>query len=438
MNRITMLASLAALLVIAGCARRPEDTSKIASFDAFVAATGKASAKDYLGKPGVRVTGEAEFGLMKDYLLERYRGMHVKHSFHGSEGAFIDCVPFGEQPSLRGVAAATIERKAPTLTGTPTTIDPSQHAGEFTARQAADATLKAGVKDELGNERFCQGDTIPIMRITLEQLVQFATLEGFFHKGEVVDGVLIPGGESHYYAVGRQQIANSGADSWLNVWSPKVADKQMSLSQIWVTGGDGDGKQTIEVGWQVYPGHWHSDNAALFIFHTIDNYKKGKGCYNTDCDGFVQVANNVYLGSGFDHYSSIDGGQWGFEIQVQRADTGSWWLFYRGPGAWIPFGYFPRSVFGEGILSRQAERFTVGGETTGEASAKEMGSGRKAAEHFGKAAFQNGIFYIDANRQSHWGDLFKIEPDPTCYTTEINNVSGAWGTYLYFGGPSCN
>lgn len=439
MNRRSLPAlAVLALLVLAGCQRRHQDTSQIASFKDFVAATEHASADDYLGKPGTRVKDKAEFERMKSYLVDRYRGMHVDHSFRGVEGAFVDCVPFQEQPSLRGIALASVERTAPGLSASPAVGDATLHADEFKARQVADATLKRGIKDDLGNERFCAESTIPLMRITLEQLVRFETLDRFFHKGETVDGVIIPGGESHYYAVGRQQIANIGADSWLNVWSPKVADHQMSLSQIWVTGGDGDGKQTIEVGWQVYPDKWHSDKAALFIFHTTDNYKSGKGCYNVDCSGFVQTANNVYLGSGFDHYSSIDGGQWGFEIQVQRADSGNWWLFYRGPAAWIPFGYYPRTLFGEGILSRGAERYTVGGEDTGEPGAKEMGSGRVASEHFGKAAFQNTVFYIDANRTSHWGELFKIEPDPKCYTTDINNIFGAWGTYLYFGGASCN
>jgi hypothetical protein len=236
-----------------------------------------------------------------------------------------------------------------------------------------------------------------------------------------------------------QFVNNLGADSWLNVWSPTVASGRMSLSQLWVVAGTDNDKQTVEAGWQVYPDKWHSNNAALFIYYTKGGYQKGTGCYNTECDGFKQVANNVYLGSGFDHYSATDQGQWGFELQYKRSPTtGSWWLFYRGPGDWIPVGYYPKSLFGDGKLATQAEKVAFGGEDTGEPSAKQMGSGATADKHFSKAAFQNTIFYIDTQVVSQWANLSEEEPDPKCYTAEINNIFGSWGTYLYFGGPSCN
>src|SRR5262249_9230467 len=153
-------------------------------------------------------------------------------------------------------------------------------------------------------ERFCRGDTIPLLRITLDDLTRFPSLEAFFRKGETREGRNIPADENHYYARGVQFVANFGADSWLNVWSPAVVDHEMSLSQIWVVGGDGGAKQTAEAGWQVMPDKWGSNDAALFIYYTSAGYADDKGCYNTDCDGFRQIANNVYLGSGFDHYSS--------------------------------------------------------------------------------------------------------------------------------------
>jgi Neprosin len=437
MNRLIVTALLAALL-LPGCARRGTDTSRIASFAEFLQATEKARAADYVGKPGTRVTDRTEFERMKAYLLNRYQGMHVTHSFHGAEKAFVDCVPILEQPGLRKAGAAALERAAPPAIGAPASQDAARHSDEFKQRGIVDLRLKPGIKDELGNERFCHGDTIPLQRITLEDLVRFRTLAAFFHKGERVDGDIIPGGESHYYAAGRQVVSNLGSDAWLNVWSPAVADGQMSLSQLWVTSLDGDDKQTLEAGWQVMPDKWRTDRAALFIYHTTANYKSGTGCYNLDCTGFVQIANNVYLGSGFDHYSATDGTQWGFELQFKRGENGSWWLFYRGPDAWIPVGYYPKSLFGNGALSRQAERVTYGGEASGEPGAKQMGSGAKAEQNFGKAAFQNTLFYIDTHGTSQWADLFEIEPDPGCYTVEINNIFGAWGTYLYFGGLSCN
>lgn len=442
MNKLTGIVLATALLALLGCVRHRGATSDIASFTDFVKATESAQADDYLGKPGVRVTDAAEFDRMKAYLVDRYRGVHVTHTFRGTENAYVDCWPILEQPSLKNMKGAerTIEREAPAILDIPARQQPGEHADEFKQRSVADLTLKRGAKDANGNERFCHGETIPIQRITLEGLTKFRSLDAFFAKGErSEDGRNIPADATHYYARGVQFVNNLGADSWLNVWSPTVASGRMSLSQLWVVAGTGNDKQTVEAGWQVYPDKWHSNNAALFIYYTKGGYQKGTGCYNTECEGFKQVANNVYLGSGFDHYSATDQGQWGFELQYKRSPaTGSWWLFYRGPGDWIPVGYYPKSLFGDGKLATQAEKVAFGGEDTGEPSAKQMGSGAKADKHFGKAAFQHTIFYIDTEVVSQWADLSKEEPDPTCYTAEIHNIFGSWGTYVYFGGASCN
>jgi len=289
---------------------------------------------------------------------------------------------------------------------------------------------------------YCPAGTIPMRRLTLEDMVRFPSLGDFLRAGKRDDGSLddkpldLPGDEKHYYARGAQYVDNFGGDAWLNVWNPGVADHHMSLSQLWVVGGDGDTKQTVEAGWQVYPDKWGMSNAALFIFYTTKGYSDG--CYNLDCTGFVQIANNVYLGRGFTSYSSDGSTQWGFNLQWKRNTDGNWWLFYKGPGNYIPVGYYPKSLFGSGNLSDKAGKIAFGGEDSGAVSAKQMGSGRQAADGWQHAAFQNLAFYIDTKTTSVWANLTKYEPDPTCYSATINNIYGSWGTYLYFGGPSCN
>lgn len=442
MNKVKGIVLAATLFALLGCVHHRGGTSDIESFTDFMKATESARADEYLGKPGVRVTDAAKFDRMKAYLVDRYRDVHVTHTFHGVENTYVDCWPILEQPSIKNLKGIErkIEREATPILDTPPRQQLAEHADEFKERSVADLTLKAGEKDAKGNERFCHGDTIPIQRITLEGLTRFPSLEAFFAKGErKEDGRNIPADDTHYYARGVQFVNNLGADAWLNVWSPTVASGRMSLSQLWVVAGTDNDKQTVEAGWQVYPDKWHSNNAALFIYYTKGGYQEGTGCYNTECEGFKQVAKNVYLGSGFDHYSATDQGQWGFELQYKRSpSTGSWWLFYRGAGDWIPVGYYPKSLFGDGKLATQAEKVAFGGEDTGEPSAKQMGSGATADTHFSKAAFQNTVFYIDTQVVSQWANLSKEEPDPKCYTAEINNIFGAWGTYLYFGGPSCN
>jgi hypothetical protein len=422
-----------------------DDKTLFVPFAQFLASTKDAKAADYIGKQNVRVRDEAAFQEMRSHILSLYEGVTVKRSFV-DDGRYVDCVPFDQQPSLRGKTEGELRRPAP---GGSAVAPPKSQKGEKQPRTARslDLTLSKGKRDRFGNEMYCAKDTVPIRRITIDDIVRFPTLSDFLRAGKWDDGSLDRDGKihpnrinpadtsSHYYARGYQFVDNFGSDAWLNVWSPTVATHHMSLSQLWVVGSEGEGKQTIEAGWQVYPDKWNSDKAALFIFYTTKNYSDG--CYNLDCAGFVQIANNVYLGRGFTNYSATNATQWGFNLQWKRHTDGNWWLFYKGPGNYIAVGYYPKSLFGSGALASKATKVAYGGEDSGEPSAKQMGSGALAAEGWQKAAYQNRAFYIDTSTVSQWANLTKYEPNPECYTATINNIFGSWGTYLYFGGPKC-
>jgi neprosin-like protein len=408
------------------------------TFASFIERTRRATIGQFRERAETQVRDGEAFEEMKAHVLKLYDGVTVKHSF-ADDAHFVDCVPRNQQPGVRSGARVS---ERPTRPATPPKTErPSKPPG--TAR-TLDLTLRRGKKDTYGNEQYCPAGTIPMRRVTLDEIVRFPTLRDFLRGDKIDDGSLddkrrqdLPGdSSSHYYARGAQFVDNLGGASWLNVWSPTVSSHRMSLSQIWVVGGEGESKQTVEGGWQVYPDKWGTDKAALFIFYTTKGYQDG--CYNLDCTAFVQTANNVYLGKGFTNYSSNGGTQWVFRLQWKRNTDGNWWLFYQGPGNYIPVGYYPKSLFGTGQMASKANKIAFGGEDTGKPSAKQMGSGNKAADGWQKAAFQNRAFYIDTGGTSRWADLTKYEPDPTCYTATINNIFGSWGTYLYFGGPSCN
>lgn len=442
----------AAFLLISACSPgSPPSMEGFVDFQSFISDITKASASDYLGKPGVRVENAKEFDAMKAHILSMYEGVTVENSFIEND-QFVDCIPIDQQPGLKRLKLPL--QKADRNPPKPD-ISPSNQrapagvelAGE--TRDNIDITLKKGATDRFGKEMFCKEGTIPMRRLTLREMTRFKTLNQFFAKGSLKDdfslgskraphALNLPEDETHYYARGVQYVNSFGGDSWLNLWSPSVASDQMSLSQQWFVGGEGDKKQTVEAGWQVYPNRWDGNNAALFIYYTTAGYNDNSGCYNKECDGFVQIANNVYLGRGFTQYSSENGTQWGFNLQWKRNTDGNWWLFYRGPGDYIAVGYYPKSLWKDGQLASKATKIAYGGEDTGQQSAKQMGSGKKADQGWQKAAFQNMVFYIDTSSVSQWASLNKDESNPDCYTADIHNIYGDWGTFLYFGGPSCN
>ncbi len=447
----------AALIVIFALAAFPNDRARAAAggapekfvpFAQFLGDTKNAKTTDFAGKENRRVKDDRAFEEMRAYVLSYYEGVEVKHSFV-DDGHYVDCVPIAQQPSLHSGKGGD-KGEYGKVPATRALAPPKSQKGAAApgSTKAIDLTLKKGKRDAFGNEIYCGKGTIPIRRITLEDITRFPTLRDFLRAGKWDDGSLDREGRTHpdrnnpddtsthYYARGYQFVDNFGGDAWLNVWSPTVAKDQMSLSQLWVVGSEGEGKQTVEAGWQVYPDKWNSDKAALFIFYTTKNYSDG--CYNLECSGFVQIANNVYLGKGFTNYSSTGGGQWGFNLQWKRNTDGNWWLFYKGNANYIAVGYYPKSLFGNGTLASNATKIAFGGEDTGDASAKQMGGGSLAADGWQKAAFENFAFYIDTSTVSQWANLTKYESNPDCYTATINNIYGSWGTYLYFGGPKCN
>ena len=429
-------------LLIAGCvgSRVPEPPTvqPFRPFGTFIAGVQAAQPAAFVGQPGFAVESAAAFAEMKAHLLELYSGVTARNSFVGPDRQVVDCIPIDQQPGLRppGRPRAQVSRDVPRAAAAARELrGDSRLPGQ---RRSEDITLKRGEQDRLGNEIFCETGTIPMRRVTIEAMAAFRTLAAFLSKTDGEKDPTRPADNSdHYYARGVQFVDNLGGDSWLNVWSPTVSAGQMSLSQQWFVSGEGDAKQTIEGGWQVMPAKWHMNNAALFIYHTTKGYADKSGCYNTECSGFVQIANNIYLGRGFTNYSSIGGGQWGFNLQWKRHTDGNWWLFYKGPGDYIAVGYFPSSLYGEGGLATRAAKIAFGGEDTGKPSALEMGSGRKASENWQNAAYQNMIFYIDTNTTSQWANLEKYESNPDCYTADVHNISGSWGTYIFFGGPKC-
>ena len=130
-------------------------------FAQFIDGVRKARADQYLKLPYSAVLDASAFSEMRAYLLRYYDGVSPAASFADAGGSVFDCIPIEQQFSLReGLNAAAAPPDSP---------------GE-----GEDA--RTTPPDQVGNET-CPAGTIPVRRLTLQDLCGFPTLDHFFRKG---------------------------------------------------------------------------------------------------------------------------------------------------------------------------------------------------------------------------------------------------------------
>lgn len=408
------------------------------AFRDFVRSLEAASAADFSANSDAQFEGAAAFEEFRKYLIDRYAGMDVPHSFLDDEGRAIDCVPIEQQPGIKGTGTKILT--PPDLPKFPAAQDkqPPDKAADY--MKSPLPQLSPERRDRLGNQMYCPAGTIPVLRTTLETMSRFRNLKDFFRKAP--DGGRLPDekpyeispaadGYQHRYAHAKQFVSNLGGSSFLNVWQQTLASNHwFSLSQQWYVAGSGNGTQTVECGWQVSPRMYNTRLPCLFIYWTRANYADGTGCYNLDCGAFVKTDPNVVIGGTLTP-SQPGGAQYEMNLSYYLSG-GAWWLYIQN----IPVGYYPVSIFRNGALSQKADSIDYGGETVGEGSFPPMGSGQFPLAGFGRAAYQRNVGYFPSPGNALEATLTAFEPSPACYKIILSNNSGtSWGTYFYFGGP---
>jgi neprosin-like protein len=395
----------------------------VVPFSEFVSDLTFAPADAYVGRSDVSVNRTAAFEEMRQHLLKLYSDVVVARSFQRENKVF-DCVPINDQPGVR-------LRKVKTV-ATPPPSPPTSVLGERHERGSSVGDLQ-NLADAPGNTQRCEGDTIPMRRLTLEKLARFESLKSYFAKGPQDAGPVHRNGRSippafsdHSYAHAYQNVTNYGGYSLLGLYRPYVDTSRgqiFSLSQQWYAGGSDAQLQTVEVGWQNYPAKYGTQDPVLFIYWTADNYGS-TGCYNLDCAAFVQTNNNWRLGDSFRNYSTVGGPQYEVALGFYLYQ-GNWWLAVDND--WV--GYYPGSLFRGGQLTRYAQSIDYGGETVGTTSWSPMGSGQFASAGWPQAAYHRTILYLDAANAEYEPSLTPSQPFPWCYTITTGS------DYFFFGGP---
>ncbi|GMH15997.1 hypothetical protein Nepgr_017838 [Nepenthes gracilis] len=248
---------------------------------------------------------------------------------------------------------------------------------------------------------------------------------------------------NHQYAVIAYFYGSAslqGANATINIWNPTLENPNgdFSLTQIWISAGSGSSLNTIEAGWQVYPGRTGDSQPRFFIYWTADGYTS-TGCYDLTCPGFVQT--NNYYAIGMALQPSVYGGQqYELNESIQRDPaTGNWWLYLWG----TVVGYWPASIYNS--ITNGADTVEWGGEiydssgTGGFHTTTQMGSGHFPTEGYGKASYVRDLQCVDTygNVISPPANSFQgIAPAPNCYNYQFQQ--GSSELYLFYGGPGCH
>ena len=402
-------------------------SDRFVPFAEFVQSVRTVASTQYVGAAQARVSSTSAFDEMRQHLLRMYDSIHVGHSYV-LDSQYFDCVPINEQPSVRLLGLRNVETAPPSL---PQLSGGAAGRGPDASKPATQIAPDQKV-DRFGNSIPCERGTIPLRRITLEEMTRFMNLRDFFRKeGRAV--------ATHKYAHAYQNVGNHGGGQFINLWNPKVDTSQteiFSLAQHWFVNFRADGKvQTVEGGWQDYPGKYSLTKPVLFIYWTADGYN-ATGCYNTDCPGFVQTNPSVHLGASFTNFSPPGGTQYEIELHWFLSG-GKWWFYYGGGDAAHAVGYYPASLYSSGPLATQGSEVDYGGETVGTTSWPPMGSGKPPKRGFGYAAYQRLIHYYTTGDLFANTTLIPNQPSPSCYKIKLFNNSSDpnYRTYFYFGGP---
>jgi hypothetical protein len=151
--------------VISGCGSESASGSGAASGGAgataqplatYAATLSTARYSDYAGRPGVGVRDEAAFEDMRQYLIQRYADAQAATSVV-SNGIVFDCI-----------------RQAGDTASPPPPAPPPSASAQGSQGPTASATQSVIP---------CPAGSVPVRRITLDDLIRFPTLAAFLSKG---------------------------------------------------------------------------------------------------------------------------------------------------------------------------------------------------------------------------------------------------------------
>ncbi|CAK8531945.1 unnamed protein product [Lathyrus sativus] len=355
--------------------------------------------------------------LKEDFELEKQLKLINKSpikSIHTEFGYIIDCIDIKTQPAF----------DHPLLKNHKLQIRPSFYSNIKSKSMNISQTKTNFILDKLN----CPKGSVPIRRTTKEDLIRAKSLSNnnilatrTTHKAEVY--LRYFGGKNYY-----------GITGTASVYNPRCTIAQASSSNIYVRNGQGNAFNEISVGWHVFPHINGDDRTYAFATWTSDGYMK-TGCYNVQCQGFVQTNSQYHIGTVIPQTSVYGGDIVEMPVSiVQDERSKNWWITINGKAV----GYYPQALFNN---LKTADQVGWGGATIAMgAPSPQMGSGFFPDRNFGHACYFKNIGYKNKTNSAYYGPdeyLTDIYRDvPSCFGVDYyGKQNSPYGYSLQFGGP---
>jgi len=147
----------------------------IQPFQEFLDELHAAGPEQHIGVRGSRIAHEDAFSEIRAHLLQHYQGAEAQHSFADENGSVFDCIPVSQQPALR-------HSREPVPTAPDLPRAPSRAVATDQRQAMRVQPLHPDRRDQHGNRMHAPDGTIPMRRLTIENLARFETLHQFFRK----------------------------------------------------------------------------------------------------------------------------------------------------------------------------------------------------------------------------------------------------------------
>ena len=158
---------------------------------------------------------------------------------------------------------------------------------------------------------------------------------------------------THRWAHAFQNVNNLGGHSFLNLWQPAIGANQIfSLSQHWYTGGSGNGLQTAEVGWQVYP-QFYGNNRPCSSSIRRPTATTTRAATTSAATRSCRRTTRGRSAARFAAVQHRNGSAVPLEVSFYLY-RGRWWLYVKGTQAANAIGYYPVSIYNNGALAGHA------------------------------------------------------------------------------------